>query len=378
MQRTLLRIFGIIGILILPQLGWNQELWPGDVNNNGIVNGVDVLYIGLAFNATGPGRSEEDDEWEPMPIEQLWDRSFPDGINYAFADCNGDGVIDEEDISVVEENFGLTHGDLTGDGYANGLPGIDPPLSLVPSTDRAEPGNQVNLNLGLGTEELPVHDFYGLTFQFSFTSDLIEREDDDDDDSEIEYEDDLPTWIARFQDDELEALLVADAATGTGDFSITRTDQQPIEMGQGPIGLFTIVIEDIVVGLEQPRPLEFRIDRVRLIDTSLQTTAITPDTTTILIARDTSQLTTTSGSSLPDQHQVDVFPNPARGSVYLKTTGSVDNIQVFDLLGRRVPVQWQPGSVHRISPLNPIAGTYWLRIKQETRIEIRKITFISQ
>jgi hypothetical protein len=367
----------MVFLLSLPLLVHAQELWPGDVNNNGIVNGVDVLYIGLAFNATGPGRSDENDEWNPVTIEQLWNLSFPDGINFAYADCNGDGVVDENDISVVEDNIGLTHGNITGDGYANGLPGIDPPLSLVPSTDRAEPGNQVNLNLGLGTEELPVHDFYGLTFQFSFTSDLIDQ--DDDDESEVEYEDDaISPWIARFQDDDLEALLVADAATGTGDFSITRTDQQPVAMGQGPIGLFTIVIEDIVVGLEQPRPLEFRIDRVRLIDTSLQTTAITPDTTTILIARDTSQITTSGGSSLPDQHQVDVFPNPARGSVYVKTTGAVDDIQVFDLLGRRVPVHWESGAVHRIALQHPVPGTYWLRVKQDSGIETRKITFISQ
>lgn len=378
MKLSVLRYGWTIFLLNLSLLVNAQELWPGDVNNNGIVNGVDVLYIGLAFNATGPERSDDNDEWNPVTIEQLWNESFPDGINFAYADCNGDGVVDENDISVVEDNFGLTHGDLMSDGYANGLPGIDPPLSLVPASDRAEPGNQVNLNLGLGTGELPVHDFYGLTFQFSFTSDLVDR-DDDDDESEIEYEDDeADIWIARFQDDDLEALLVADATTGTGDFSITRTDQQSVEVGQGPIGLFTIVIEDIVVGLEQPRPLEFRIDRVRLIDTSLQTTAITPDTTTILIARDTSQITTSDDSLLPDQHQVNVFPNPARGSVYLKTSGSVDDIQVFDLLGRRVPVHWEPGAVHRIALLDPVPGTYWLRVKQDSGIETRKITFISQ
>ncbi len=379
MQRTLSRIVWFVGVLVVPQLAWSQELWPGDVNNNGIVNGVDVLYIGLAFNAIGPERSDDSEDWAPVVIDQLWDQSFPDGINFAFADCNGDGVIDDNDISVVEDNFGLTHGELTDDGYASGLPGIDPPLTLTPSTDRAEPGNQVDLNLTLGTEEAPVHDFYGLTFQFSFTADLVDRDDEDDDDSEIEYEDDeVSTWIARFQDDDLEALLVADAATGTGDFAITRTDQQPIAMGQGPIGLFTIVIEDIVVGLEQPRPLEFRIDRIRLIDTSLQTTAITPDTTSILIARDTSQITTAGGHVLPGKYRVDVFPNPARGSVFVKTNGNLDDLDVFDLLGRKVPIQWERGTVHRVSLLDRRSGTYWLRIRIDGEIETRKITFISQ
>ena len=31
--------------------GYSQTIWPGDVNNNGIVNGVDQLYIGVAYGS---------------------------------------------------------------------------------------------------------------------------------------------------------------------------------------------------------------------------------------------------------------------------------------------------------------------------------------
>jgi len=35
-----------------------QSVYPGDVNNNGVVNGSDLLLIGEAFGTTGPPRND--------------------------------------------------------------------------------------------------------------------------------------------------------------------------------------------------------------------------------------------------------------------------------------------------------------------------------
>lgn len=379
MKLSVLRYSCTIFLLSLPLLVHAQELWPGDVNNNGIVNGVDVLYIGLAFSATGPERSDENDDWNPVTIEQLWNLSFPDGINFAYADCNGDGVVDGDDISVIEENYGLTHGEQGEDGFANGLPGIDPPLSLTPSSEKAEPGNRVDIGLELGTTELPAHDFYGVAFQFSYDPALINNEDDDDEDEEIEFEEVDDSWITRFQDDDLEVFLMTDPTTGRGEVAITRTNQQSVPMGDGPIGLFTIVIEDIVVGLEQPRPLEFRIDRVRLIDTTLQTTAIAPDTTTIIIAPDTSLVTTSTEDDLTHvDHPVELFPNPSRGDILFSTPAQVEDVKLFHLTGQSVPIRWYPGVTHRIVPQGVRTGIYVLHILMKNQLQTKTVTIISQ
>jgi hypothetical protein len=273
----------------------------------------------------------------------------------------------------------LTHGEQGADGFANGLPGIDPPLSLTPSTDKAEPGNQVNIGLGLGSPELPANDFYGLAFQFTYDPDLIDNEDDDDEeDEEIELEELEESWITRFQDDDLEVFLMTDPTTGRGEVAITRTNQQSVPMGDGPIGLFTIVIEDIVVGLEQPRPLEFRIDRVRLIDTTLQTTAIAPDTTTILIAPDTSMITTSSDDLRPPEYPVQLFPNPTRGDILFTTPGKVRDVQLFNLTGQAIPVRWYPGATHRVVPHRIQTGVYVLHILMNNQLETKTVTIISQ
>jgi hypothetical protein len=77
-------------------------VYPGDANNDGIVNEMDVLPLGVYWNVSGDGRG--------MP--PLWHRQAskswtPQGATYA--DCNGDGLVDESDLLVIGTNWGLNH-----------------------------------------------------------------------------------------------------------------------------------------------------------------------------------------------------------------------------------------------------------------------------
>jgi hypothetical protein len=58
-QRTLRYIISILVIILwtLPSAS-GQQVWPGDINNNGIVNNVDVLYWAVANDARGPGSTQ--------------------------------------------------------------------------------------------------------------------------------------------------------------------------------------------------------------------------------------------------------------------------------------------------------------------------------
>ncbi len=83
--------------------------WPGDANDDGIVNLFDVLRIGQAYNATGTQRPPNTTAWEAQQSEN-WNTIFSDNINYKHADTNGDGIINLDDIDIISSNYQKTHG----------------------------------------------------------------------------------------------------------------------------------------------------------------------------------------------------------------------------------------------------------------------------
>jgi hypothetical protein len=78
-------------------------VWPGDTNNDGVVNIADVLPIGLHWGRKGPARANPSMSWVGQPV-QPWDPP-----NAAYADANGDGVVNQADILPIGLNWGKTH-----------------------------------------------------------------------------------------------------------------------------------------------------------------------------------------------------------------------------------------------------------------------------
>lgn len=364
-------------LTLVAPLNWlgSQTLWPGDVNNNGIVNGVDLLYLGLAYGTTGPERNNATEDWEGQPITALWPGTFPDGLNFAYADCDGDGEIDSGDIDIIAANFGLTHGEVRPDGYANGLPGIDPPLLLKANQRFAEPGALVSIDLALGTTELPVEDFYGISVSFSYDSDLVNDDDDDDTKDELEFEKAEDAWTNPPGRDDAETLLVTNGQTGTGELAITRTDQLPVSSGSGRIGAFSVVIEDIIVGL-QVDTFNLRIDSLKLIDRDLNTYSIVPDSASIFVTLDSNLVTSIDRY---EEAMFQVFPNPAGSSFYVQSEEAIEGVALYNAVGQRV----EAGALSvrtnlvRVTPRHRNAGTYLLRVQTKERILTKTIILLN-
>lgn len=328
-----------------------QEVWPGDVNNNGIVNGVDLLYLGLAYNSEGPERTNGDTEWQAQPITAFWPQSFPNGLNYAYADGDGDGSIDDDDKDAIEENFSLTHGTVTPDVYANAAPGAAPRIFLEPGATVVQEGAQVSVGISIGDLSMPVNNFYGIAFKLSFDAELLA------DDDGIEYAGELNSWIAA-GDGEIEELFMPDETTGTAELAVTRTNQQAAPAGSGRIGAFSIIIEDIIVGLSVDT-FNIRIDSVLLLDHELGAIPLVPDSAMIIIARDPKAVSATSAT---DGTQLQLFPNPGKGPFFLRSGQPLSGFSLHDKLGRRMPVavsQKTPG-LYQVQATGAPPGLYFL------------------
>jgi len=86
------------------------NVWPGDTNNDGIVNINDVSVVGLYLgygakkgNFRSFKRLEASTKWFPQSC-LAWD-----SLAITYADCDGDGEITINDMLVIPLNFGKTH-----------------------------------------------------------------------------------------------------------------------------------------------------------------------------------------------------------------------------------------------------------------------------
>jgi hypothetical protein len=96
-------------IVIKTQACGADSVWPGDANNDKIVNLYDPLYVALAYGDSGPARPGATTTWTGQACNN-WANSFPlSGVNHKHADCDGDGTVGASDFAPIISNYGNVH-----------------------------------------------------------------------------------------------------------------------------------------------------------------------------------------------------------------------------------------------------------------------------
>jgi len=96
---------------ILSSYDCSYQLYPGDVNQDGTVNELDIDGIAIFWNYwTEEGRINPNIDWTPQfSYESYW--YSPDGLEGdpscpMFADTNGDAIVESSDITAILNNWG--------------------------------------------------------------------------------------------------------------------------------------------------------------------------------------------------------------------------------------------------------------------------------
>ena len=231
-------------------------LWPGDINNNGIVNGKDVLRWGYANGATGPARLlGNGNSWNPINVGLPWSRNFPGETNFSYGDCDGSGEIDLDDVrGPITKHFGETHGILQPDYCPVGAEDNAPQLQLVADKATYSKGARIDLEIRLGTEDIPTVDFYGITFQLKYNRDLIRP-------GAVTY---TPAENGWYDPSGTSSYTFFQNQANSGDIelAVTRTNQEGMD-GYGVLGHLSLILRgniDIVL----PGALNLEIDLVQM------------------------------------------------------------------------------------------------------------------
>ena len=128
------------------------EVWPGDTNNDGVVDEEDLQAIGTYWLAEGPKPVYESRAWNGRETEAWIPKEA------TFADASGSGRVDHNDLRPIGLNFGETN------GKSKEMKEPMTPIAEL-SLDEAEEGELIELFL---VTELDI-DLTGLSFRIELS-----------------------------------------------------------------------------------------------------------------------------------------------------------------------------------------------------------------
>lgn len=189
-------------------------VWPGDVGNDGLVNQMDQWAIGLAYGRSGPVRPNATLDWVGQEaIDWPGTITFAYEFNQKYADCNGDGAINANDMEAIQLNWGKTH------PVTPFLPQAFPERAADKQIGAPQQeGSALAYAIELGTAQAPLTNAYGLSFELHFDPIRLLG---------LSFE----ASEGAFQTEGSELLVLAhlDSESGRALVSLVRTDQQGVD-----------------------------------------------------------------------------------------------------------------------------------------------------
>lgn len=340
------------------------QIWPGDINDNGEVNSVDLLYWALSKGTNGVPRTTGTLYWEEQPITTLWTEEFEDGQNFAYADCNGDGQIDLVDQIIIQLNQDSTHNPYLGEDFSDGIRGIDPLLWLgeVENENIATSlGSSFSIPIHLGSEAYPLEGFFGVAFRIMIDTGFIEM-------VEPIIEKTENDWL--FEEASMSILNLSSSfqEAGKEGFEVAFYLNEPTATvgGFGKIGALNVIIVDDLTLLEVDTTIEITIEPIRMVDAQLTTLNIVNDTLDITIYQDSTIMLST-GEQYKDkiENQVQLYPNPVNQLLEIALEDEqLKSIEIFNSLSQ-LNQSWTFASgktktIVDVASFPP--GLYWLRV----------------
>jgi hypothetical protein len=328
-----------------------QPIWPGDVNLDFISNHFDLLNIGVTYGETGAERAVSAIDWMSFEGDN-WAGTFANGANWKHADCNGDGEINNIDLTAIENNYDETHGTVLPYeeiDIASGSPSF---FIDLPDFDEITLGEAFVAPIILGDQDTPVDQIYGIAFTVEYDPTMM--------DEAGVYVETGSSWLGE-QNTQLISIDKSFADEGIIEVAITRTDHEDTA-GFGTISYFIGIIDDIA------GKSELAVEITNVVAITYEEARISLETPTAII-----DLTTSLEKVL--DNSVTVFPNPAQETLNIFTTGLEipTQIKVYNTLGQLIEQIEAPTEKSQLNVNNWIPGIYFLDIQFEQGAVNKKV-----
>lgn len=347
------------------------NLYPGDGNNDGVANYLDLLSIGNHFNQTGAARIDASNNWTPQALTP-WGVEATNGMDIGYADCNGDGTINAADTTAIALNYGNEHQAV----IINAPQNFNVNLQANPANEGFVDAETAIIPFDVvisNTNNTPLNEIYGIGFKLHYTSPTPAS-------IAVEFQDVSSGWMSYLGDASsnnpdnqiltLTRNFITSDTTGEVHIALTKVNGQAIE---GTLAGVCRVIATVTIdtwGLKSldssassPIPVTFSFDGITLTTadgTTYQQASSVTDT--LLIP------TIPTGINNPKQETTNwvIYPNPANDYVTIfvkdaKSNNAASNINIYDVTGRLVLSKPINANQHTLTiPTNSLnSGLYY-------------------
>ncbi|MBK7183023.1 MAG: T9SS type A sorting domain-containing protein [Bacteroidetes bacterium] len=287
-------------------------VWPGDADNNQIVDNTDMLQIGLYYNNTGSPRTTSSNDWLGYPASD-WGVLQYNNYDIKSVDCNGDGIINMLDTIAINENYSFVHprqeASITTTNYD---------LFLKSNSSSYTAGNFIEIELWTGDSTNLVPNLYGLSFNIITDKSLLV-----DSLSFISYNN---SWIKNTNNYVSLFKNTNTAYEGT----VCRTDHNDTT-GYGKIGSLIIKTNSNISQLEE---LNILFNSIKAINKNGEEIFFNSANKTIYI-----NPTVTNINNNPNKWNSNIYPNPANNYINLTYDIAKEtdvNIELYNYTGEKI------------------------------------------
>lgn len=296
-----------------------QVVYPGDANQDSIVNNIDVLYLGKAYGQTGAARNFITINWGAYDVPNpLWTNDIY-GIPAHFSDCDGNGTVEDNDLEAVQVNYGLEYGLYIPVGEGEG-----PILRVEADQDIIGLGDEMLFRILMGSDEEIFEDVEGIAYSIRMGPMFSDFE------ILLNFSDDNNWFIANdeaFHLLEINPLVAMDVAN-------SRIDQSS-RTGFGEVGRLSYNIDKDLIGgmIDDYTPFVVEVENI-IVSYSDRIDTIQGSRDTIFVTT-VNNNTTSINSDLNSNHNIDIFPNPFSSHLDMKfEEGAIGEVKIIDAFGR--------------------------------------------
>lgn len=350
---------GLFLLLLLTVGGWQATysqtvtVWPGDANDNGVVNHVDLLYLGIHFGLQGPGRASISINWTGHQADK-WLTPIPNRVDPAHADCNGDSTVDAIDVLAIETNYGLDNGWVLPDSSSLSNVLTNPPLGFALPSSPLLAGTQDTIPFTLGSAGIPVDSLLGFSATLTYDTSLV--------DTAYVYFGD--SWLGT---PGVDLLTLESYSPGALEVAATRTDRTDVLNKRGGIGGVVVVMDDNLKTHATAASLNLGFSQALCLTSFRNVVRIVPNADTIPILPGTAQIGAIM-YPVPVTQQLNI--------VLLEAQEGIVSGRLLDGLGREVKAFQFDGLQYVFQRENLINGIYFIELTTDTAILRRKICLI--
>jgi hypothetical protein len=329
-------------------------VWPGDANNDGIVNHIDLLHVGAAFGKQGVSRDSISLEWRQFLVDK-WADTLPNGLNAGYIDCSGNGMVNIDDVFGIETNYGEINNNFQGLTFQTGTIN-DPQLSIITNQSIWLPGDTVDVTIFLNQNI--TDSIYNIAFTFFYDSTIIKE-------ASVNM---MPH--PQFGGGGTQPVFIQKnyPASGFTEFAISRTNRKN-HGGNIAVANASFIIEDNLIGksfLDVSKA--FHLNMIRLHDKVLNNIPAMGDTIDAKIS--------TVVPEMKLKQWISIYPIPAAQNIFIdfKNELTVEQILLMDMNGKVVVTDFNIiGNSAMITLDNVVNGIYVIKVITDRGVMHEKV-----